>query len=95
MVQCDGMLNRRLPRPSVEGKPGRSSTIRYWWELKEVTRDDKLNTAERSSVVAQLSSDGLELVEQLAVHHGHFVDDQNFCTHPPMLRLLVLLDLAN
>jgi hypothetical protein len=96
MMQTDSLVNRCAPRSCIERKPRHSAlALRYRRQLEKVARDDQLNTTKWPAIVAYLSGDGLQLIEQVAINHGYFINDQDLGSHPSVLGLLVPLDLAH
>jgi hypothetical protein len=84
------MFNCSVPRMGIKAEPRVSlPIIRHRGQLEKVTGNNKLDSTKRAPVVLQDPCNLFQLVKEIAVDHGHLVDDKHLRAHPPMFGFLV------
>ena len=92
--QVDGMLDAIPPRLGLKRKLGLPA-FGDRRQLEEVAGDDELDATERHGrFLAQGASDAGQLVKEVAVNHGHFIDDEDLGALPPTEGFAILANLV-
>jgi len=89
------VIDRHGPGCSIKGKLGISATFWHRRQLEEVASNDKLNATPRSTVVPKNPPDLRQLVEEITINHGDFVNNQDLGLQPPGLGFEVTSNLLD